>query len=176
MTYTRHSIRRITTLDPSQIESLADLLLDAVEGGASIGFMLPLERRRAVDYWQTLATALGREERALLIAEDTLGICGTVQLILNLPDNQPHRADIAKVIVHRRARRRGLGEALMHSAERTARECNRTLLVLDTVSQSPAARLYERLGWVRSGDIPKFALFPDGELCSTTYFYRDLTP
>jgi GNAT superfamily N-acetyltransferase len=98
-----------------------------------------------------------------------------VQLILDLPENQPHRADLAKMLVHRRARRRGLGAALMRAAEATARECGRTLLVLDAVTGGDAARLYERLGWTRVGDIPGYALFPRGGLCSTTVYYRDLT-
>ncbi len=111
---------------------------------------------------------------ALLVAGDEHGICGTVQLILDLQENQPHRADLAKMLVHRRARRQGLGAALMLAAESMARVCGKTLLVLDAVTNGDAARLYERLGWVRVGDIPDFALMPDGAPCSTTYFYRNL--
>ena len=110
----------------------------------------------------------------MLIAEDASGVCGTVQLMLAMPDNQPHRADLCKMQVHRRCRRRGLGEALMRAAEQMAIECGRTLLVLDAVTDGPAARLYARLGWVRVGDVPGFALNPDGSPCGTTYFYRDL--
>jgi GNAT superfamily N-acetyltransferase len=109
-----------------------------------------------------------------LVAEDDQGVCGTVQLIFDLPDNQPHRADLAKMQVHRRARRQGLGEALLGAAEDTARACGKTLLVLDAVTDGDAARLYARLGWVRVGDIPNYALYPGGGFCSTTYFYRDL--
>jgi GNAT superfamily N-acetyltransferase len=116
--------------------------------------------------------ALGH--RALLIAEDSQGICGTVQLIFDLPENQPHRGDLAKMLVHRRARRQGLGAALMKAAEQTAREWGKTLLVLDAVTHGDAARLYERLGWVRVGDVPNYALMPDGTPCSTTYYYRVL--
>jgi GNAT superfamily N-acetyltransferase len=101
-------------------------------------------------------------------------VCGTVQLMLDLPENQPHRADVAKMLVHRRVRRRGVGAALMRAAEAAALQRNRTLLVLDAVTGGDAARLYERLGWVRVGDIPGYALLPEGGLCSTTYFYRDL--
>ena len=97
-----------------------------------------------------------------------------MQLIYDLPENQPHRADVAKMLVHRRARRQGLGAALMRAAETTARECGRTLLVLDTVTGGDAERLYARLGWVRVGDIPDYALFPQGGFCSTTVFYRKL--
>ena len=113
--------------------------------------------------------------RAVLVAEDELGICGTVQLGLAQPENQPHRADLAKMQVHRRARKHGLGAALLRAAEDTARSCGKTLLVLDAVTDGDAARLYARLGWVRVGDVPNFALYPDGGYCSTTYFYRDLT-
>jgi len=125
-------------------------------------------------FWASVARAVASGDRALLVAEDSLGICGTVQLVLALPQNQPHRADVSKVLVHRRARRQGLGAALMRAAEATARDCGRDLLVLDAVTGGDAQRLYERLGWVRVGDIPRFALMPTGEFCSTTYYYRDL--
>ena len=110
----------------------------------------------------------------LLVAEDAHGICGTLQLVLDLPENQPHRADLAKMLVSRRARRQGLGAALMRTAESLARECGKSLLVLDAVTGGDAARLYQRLGWVRVGDIPGYALMPRGEICSTTVFYRNL--
>jgi ribosomal protein S18 acetylase RimI-like enzyme len=100
-------------------------------------------------------------------------VCGTVQLVLDQPENQPHRAELAKLLVHRRARRHGLGEALMRAAETAARECGKSLLVLDTASEE-AERLYERLGWVRVGAVPGYALLPQGGLCGTTFYYRDL--
>lgn len=136
--------------------------------------MVPISRDRAVAFWSRVAQAVAAGERALLIAEDGLGICGTVQLILNLPENQPHRADLAKMLVHRRARRQGLGADLMRAAEAMARNCGKTLLVLDAVTGGDAARLYERLDWIRVGDVPNYALMPDGAPCSTTYFYRNL--
>lgn len=148
--------------------------MDCVEGGASVSFMHPLPRDRADAFWRRVADDVRAGARALLVAEDTAGICGTVQLVLHQPDNQPHRADVAKMLVHRRARRQGLGAALMRGAEATARACGKTLLVLDTVTGSDADRLYRRLGWVRVGDIPGYALFPRGGLCSTTVFYRQL--
>lgn len=169
------TIRRIDAVDETLILALADVLRSCVEGGASVGFMLPLTRDRAVSFWRRVADGVARGERALLVAEDELGVCGTVQLILDMPDNQPHRADLVKMLVHRRARRRGLGEALMRAAEDLARERGRTLLVLDAVTGGDAARLYERLGWVRVGPIPNYALMPDGAPCGTTYFYRDLS-
>jgi GNAT superfamily N-acetyltransferase len=169
------TIRRVGAPDAALVEALANVLIDCVEGGASVSFMLPLTRERALAFWRRVAddTAAGR--RALLVAEDAHGVCGTVQLILDLPENQPHRADLAKMLVRRRLRRRGLGVALLEAAERMARDCGRTLLVLDAVTDGDAARMYARHGWVRVGDVPNFALYPDGRLCSTTYFYRDLS-
>lgn len=178
------SIRRVRALDEAHIHTLADLLIDCVEGGASISFMLPFTRERSLAFWRTVAAGVAAGQRALLIAEDTPArgtagsggprICGTVQLILDQPENQPHRADLAKMLVHSRARRQGLGAALMRAAESMARDCGKSLLVLDAVTDGDAARLYERLGWVRVGDIPNYALFPQGGLCSTTYYYRDI--
>jgi len=127
-----------------------------------------------MEFWRRVADSVTRGERALLVAEDALGIVGTVQLVLDQPENQPHRADVAKMLVRRRARRRGLGAALMRAAEDLARECGKSLLVLDTVTDGDAERLYARLGWQRCGVIPGYALLPKGGLCATTYFYRML--
>jgi GNAT superfamily N-acetyltransferase len=168
------SVRRLEALDEAQIGALADVLVDCVEGGASVGFMHPLTRDRAVAFWRRVARGVAAGERALLAAEDAHGLCGTVQLVLDQPENQPHRADLVKMLVHRRARRQGLAAALLRAAEEMGRQCGKTLLVLDAVTGGDAARLYERLGWVRVGDVPNFALMPRGEFCSTTYFYRDL--
>ena len=167
-------IRRLLSVAPPEVDGLVDVLVDCVEGGASIGFMLPLARARAHEFWSGVADAVGRGDRALLVAEDDEGVCGTVQLTLAQPDNQPHRADLSKMLVHRRARRRGLGEALMQAAEAVAVDCGKTLIVLDAVTDGDAYRLYSRLGWVRVGEIPDFALWPEGGYCSTTYFYRSL--
>jgi len=168
------NVQRLHRVDDQQVGQLVDVLIDCVEGGASASFMLPLQRERALAFWRRVAADVAAGARALMVAEDAQGICGTVQLLLDLPDNQPHRADLAKMLVHRRARRRGLGEALMRAAEGAARECGRDLLVLDAVTGGDAARMYERLGWTRVGDIPRYALFPGGGFCSTTYYYRDL--
>lgn len=168
-------IRRATA-DTATIEGLTDLLLDVVEGGASVGFMLPLPRAKAVAYWRGILDSASCGERIVLVAEDPASgtILGTVQVVLAMPDNQPHRGDLAKMQVHRRARRRGLGEQLMRAAEAAAREVGKTLLVLDTATDSDAERLYTRLGWQRVGAIPDYALWPGGGLCSTTVFYRRL--
>ncbi len=165
-------IRRALALSSGEIDQLADLLIDCVAGGASIGFMHPLSKERAAEFWTRVAAGVEKGRRAILLAEDDRGICGTVQLVLEMADNQPHRADLVKMLVHSRARRRGLGERLMRGAEDLARSCGKTLLVLDAVTDGDAARLYARLGWVRVGDIPEYALFPDGRVCSTTYFYK----
>lgn len=168
------AIRRLASLNEAQLQGLAHLLIDCVDGGASVSFMSPLPVERALAFWRRVAAGVASGERALLVAEDAAGIAGTVQLILDQPDNQPHRADLAKMLVHRRARRRGLGAALMRAAETLARECGKSLLVLDTVTGSDAERLYARLGWQRVGVIPGYALLPRGGLCATTYFYRNL--
>lgn len=168
------SLRRLHALDDRKVEELADVLIDCVEGGASVGFMIPFTRERALDFWRRIARGVAAGERALLVAEDERGVCGTVQLILAQPENQPHRADLVKMLVHRRCRRQGLGATLMRAAESMARESGKSLLVLDAVTDGDAARLYERLGWVRVGPVPRFALMPTGEFCSTTYYYRDL--
>ena len=167
------SPRRLHALDDAQIDGLAGVLIDCVEGGASVSFMHPLPRERAAAFWRRVAQGVAAGDRALLVAEDARGLCGTVQLVLDQPENQPHRADLAKMLVHRRARRQGLGAALGRAAEATARECGKTLLVLDTAS-GEAERLYVRLGWMRVGVIPGYALLPRGGFCDTTVYYRDL--
>jgi GNAT superfamily N-acetyltransferase len=175
MTRQAWSVRRVWSVEETPIEGLAGVLIDCVEAGASVSFMHPLTRDRAASFWRRVAQGVAAGQRALLVAEDNGGICGTVQLVLEQPENQPHRADVAKMLVHRRARRQGLGTALMQAAEATARECGKTLLVLDAVTGGDAARLYARLGWIRVGDIPGYALFPRGGFCSTTVFYRHLS-
>jgi GNAT superfamily N-acetyltransferase len=167
------SVRRLDALDDAHIDGLAEVLIDCVEGGASVSFMHPLARVRAVAFWRRVAQGVAAGERALLVAEDARGLCGTVQLVLDQPENQRHRADLSKMLVHRRARRQGLGAALGRAAEATAREYGKTLLVLDTAS-GEAERLYVRLGWMRVGVIPGYALLPRGGFCDTTVYYRDL--
>jgi len=167
-------VRCLTTLNDAQLHGLCDVLLDCVEGDASVGFMHPLPRERALAFWRGVAEGVARGERALLVAEGAAGdIVGTVQVLIAQPDNQPHRADIAKMLVHRRARRRGLGALLMQAAEQVAAGAGKTLLVLDTASDD-AERLYERQGWQRCGVIPGFALWPRGGLSPTTIFFKPL--
>ena len=155
------------------IGQLADVLLDCVEGGASVSFMLPMTREKALRFWEKVADGVARGERTLVVAEDEQGIVGTVQLITDMPENQPHRADVAKLLVHRRARGAGIGRRLMEAVEEAARGQGRRVLVLDTASGT-AERLYERLGWQRVGVVPDYALLPDGVLCATTFFYKQV--
>jgi GNAT superfamily N-acetyltransferase len=171
-----YRIRRATGT-AEEVAGLAEVLLDCVAGGASVSFMSPLSRAKALSFWEAALADAARGERIVLVAEEIASgtTLGTVQLILSLPENQPHRADVAKMLVHRRARRHGLGEDLMRAAESAAREAGRTLLVLDTVTGADAERLYARLGWQRVGEIPNYALWPNGGFCSTTVFYRDLS-
>jgi len=157
----------------NHIEALADVLIDCVEGGASVSFMWPLSREKAVSFWRGVAEGVERGERALLVAFDANGeVLGTVQLMLSQPENQPHRADVAKMLVRRKGRRRGIGQRLMAAVEDAARDEGKTVLVLDTVTGGDAQRLYERAGWLRVGDVPKYALMPDGEFCATTFYYK----
>lgn len=171
----RVAIRAVGPQDGAE-PALAEVLIDCVEGGASVGFMLPLTRERAEGFWSTTLESAARGERTVFLAEDpsTGEALGTVQVILMAPENQPHRGEISKMIVHRRARRRGVAEALMRAAESAAVAAGKTLLVLDTAS-ADAERLYDRLGWQRVGVIPGYALWPDGGLVDTVLFYKQLT-
>lgn len=168
------SIRRLFSVSEAEMAGLADLTVDCVADDASIGFMYPLAPAKAQAFWRRMADGVAAGQRALLVAEDGTGIVGTVQLVLDQPENQPHRADLAKMLVHPRVRRRGLGAALMRAAEQMGRDCGRTLLVLDTIPDSDAARLYVRLGWVPVGTIPDYALLARGGLSGTTVYYRRL--
>jgi GNAT superfamily N-acetyltransferase len=169
-------VRRLNATEASaRVEALADVLIDCVEGGASVSFMLPLAREKAVAFWRSITEGVARGERVLLIAEDGEGqLLGTVQLVLALPENQPHRGDVAKMLVHRKARRRGIARRLMAAIDGEARKEGRTVLVLDTVTGGDAERIYERAGWQRVGAVPRYALMPTGEFCSTTFFYKHL--
>jgi len=159
----------------ARVEALAEVLIDCVEGGASVSFMLPLPREKAVVFWRGVAESVARRERVLLIAEDGEGqLLGTVQLVLAMPENQPHRGDVAKMLVHRKARRRGVAQRLMAAIDDEARKEGRSVLVLDAVTGGDAERLYERAGWQRVGVVPRYALMPTGEFCSTTFFFKHL--
>ncbi|HKU14971.1 MAG TPA: GNAT family N-acetyltransferase [Steroidobacteraceae bacterium] len=167
-------VRRLQKLDEHELQGLSDVLLDCVAGGASVSFMWPMSREKALAYWKDAAASVARGERMVFAAYDAAEtIIGTVQVVFAQPENQPHRADVAKMLVHRRARRHGVGAALLAAAERHAMQAGKTLLVLDTASDD-AERLYVRQGWQLCGRIPDYALMPDGALCATTVYYKSL--
>ena len=168
-------IVRLRVLGEAEVAGLSEVLSDCVEGGASVSFMLPMPREKAAAYWRSLAPAVTREECLVLAArEDGGALLGTVTVLLKQPENQPHRADLAKMLVHRRARRAGLGARLLAAAEDAALRAGRTLLVLDT-ADAAAARLYQRAGWQLVGAIPDYALWPQGGRCATNVFYKKLS-
>jgi GNAT superfamily N-acetyltransferase len=156
------------------LDGLAAVLHDCVDGGASVSYMAPFSQGDARDAFEGFADEVGKGRRILLAAFDGDDVVGTVQVVFAWPPNQPHRADIAKLLVRRAARGRGVAQQLMACAEQEAVGEGKTLLVLDTVTGDDAERLYERLGYQRVGVIPGYALYPDGRLCSTTVFYKQL--
>lgn len=167
-------VLRLARIGPRELEQLCEVLCDCVDGGASVSFMSPMTRDKAEAFWRGVDQGLARGDRAVVIALDPeQRIIGTTQVIWAPQENQPHRADVAKMLVHRRARRQGVGEALLAAAEQAAREAGRTLLVLDTSSED-AERLYARGGWTRLGRIPGYALLPGGEPCDTVVFYKSV--
>lgn len=163
-------------LNSSLRDDLAEVTLDVVKGGSSVGFMNPFDHSDALKFWDGVLERAKRKEVILAVARDseTKKVMGTAQLIVDLPPNQIHRADIAKMQVHSSMRKMGVGDALLKFLEKKAIENGKHLLVLDTVTDSPAYRLYSRNGWQIVGEIPEFALYPDGGYCATTYFYKKL--
>jgi ribosomal protein S18 acetylase RimI-like enzyme len=156
------------------IPALVDILRDSVANGASVGFMDWNTSADFESFWRGVAAEVGGGRILLFVARDENGVVGTAQLHPVGKSNQPHRAEIAKVLVHSRARRRGIGEALMRAAETAALSLGRDLLVLDTDEAGAARRLYNRLGWTELGTIPRYALMPDGSDCGSTFFYKQL--
>jgi GNAT superfamily N-acetyltransferase len=171
----RPTIRRLTAEEIGQrVAELSDLLIDCVEGGASVGFMSPLARPKADAFWLVIGERAEAGAHEVLIAEVDGFLAGTVQLIRAQYENQPHRADVSKLLVHRRARRQGVGRALMEAAEDLARGAGKLILVLDTAGNE-AARLYERLNWTAVGRVPDYALWPDGRYCDTTIMFKRIS-
>jgi len=168
-------VRRLTTSKTRRnISSLAEMLYDCVEGGASVSFIWPFSKSAVEDFFQKVVEGVESGNRILLAAFIDSKLVGTVQILTALPPNQPHRAEIAKLLVHRAARGQGVGHCLMEEAERQAKLAGKTLLMLDTVTGGDAERLYIGLGWVKAAVIPNFALFPDGRWCDTTIFWKAL--
>ena len=170
---TEITVDRVRTPTDGDVAGLSQLLLDAVADNAGISFMSDLRPDTAADWWRRTFDAAS-PRTVILAARDATGIVGTVQLQPAWPPNQPHRADVAKLIVHRRARGHGVARALMEELERQARGQRFTLLLLDTCKNSPAEQLYKSLGWIRVGEVPKFALNPDGSWCDTVFYYKEL--
>lgn len=159
----------------SHADALSAILENCVHGGASVSFMLPFSSEKARAFWLGVADSVGRDERVVLACIDEQdGIIGTVQLITDLPENQPHRADVAKLLVHEKARRKGAARALMEGLEAIAREKGISVLVLDTATGSGAETFYQRAGWQKAGEIPRYALMPDGAMTATSVFYKFL--
>lgn len=156
----------------ARMGELADVLADCVTGGASVGFMAPYGPADALPFWRDVATAVGEGATLLFAAERAGRIVGTVQVGIRQMPNQPHRADVKKLLVMESERGRGIARALMAAAEAEAARRGKTVLVLDTATGSPAETVYERLGWQRAGVIPDYALYPDGRFCATTFFYK----
>ena len=157
------------------LHELADILHNCVNAGASVSFMLPFTHDRADAFWRDVAASVGRNERSVLACLNDDGeLVGTVQLITCQPENQPHRADVAKLLVHEKARRFGVAMALMEALETCARQQGKTVLVLDTATGSGAETFYQRAGWQKVGEIPQYALMPDGAMTATSLFYKFL--
>ena len=168
-------IRRLDSSDvQEQLDALAGVLHDSVAGGASVSYLAPFSLEDARRAFAGFAAEVEQGRRLVLGAFLVGELVGTVQVVLALPPNQPHRAEIAKLLVHRSARRRGIAELLMEGAEAEARVESKTLLVLDAVTGDDAERLYVRLGWTKVGVIPGYALYPDGTPCDTTIFWKSL--
>jgi ribosomal protein S18 acetylase RimI-like enzyme len=162
-------------ISESDLAQLAETLIESVASGGSISFMYPVSEEKALSFWRKISQSVIAGERILLVARDEHGaIVGTVQSVVSQPENQPHRADIAKMMVHPRARRCGIAEALMREIERLTFAAGKTVMVLDTETDQAASHLYTKLGWQVAGHIPDYALKPHGGLCSTTYFYKHL--
>lgn len=158
----------------ASLDDLAAVFADCVAGGASVGYMAPFSHEDARACFAGWAADAEQGRRLILGAFDDRTLVGTVQVVLALPPNQPHRGEIAKMLVHRSARKRGIGQLLLEGAESAARAAGKTLLVLDAVTGDDAERLYARCGWTKVGVIPGFALYPDGRPCDTTYFFKEL--
>lgn len=172
---TSFSLRTLSRADILEnLSPLSDILADCVNGGASVSFMLPFSLQTARMFWLRIAESAAAGERLVLVAEHAGQIVGTVQLVIDQPENQPHRADVAKLLVHQNARRQGLANALMNYLEQLAREQGKSVLVLDTATGSGAERFYVQCGWEKAGEIPRYALMPDGAMTATSLFYKIL--
>lgn len=170
---TSPKLEQLHTVSDADLAALSEVLIDCTDGGASVGFMNPLSRAKADTFWREVASNVASGEWALWVARDSAGrIVGTVQVVFAQKENQPHCAELSKLLVHGSARRHGLGAHLMQAAEQCARGAGKSLLILQTATGGGAESLYERLGWQLVGRVPDYALWPSGGLCSTTIFYK----
>jgi GNAT superfamily N-acetyltransferase len=170
-------VRKLSAAEGREhLEALAEVLADCVEGGASVSFLAPFPKSAAERYFESVLDEVEADARILLAAFADGRLVGTVQVVIATPPNQPHRADVAKLLVSRSARLQGVGTRLMEHVEEAARLAGKTLLVLDTVTGGSAERMYTRLGWNKIGVIPRYALFPDGTWCDTTVFWKEIAP
>lgn len=169
------ALRRVHSGEAALLEPLAELLIDAVHSGASVGFLAPLSATTAQDYWRGVLQSVG-ESLLLWVAELDGRVVGSVQLALSEKDNGSHRGEVQKLFVHRSARGHGIATQLMALVETEARRRHRTLLVLDTLLGSQAEDVYRHLGWARAGEIPQYAAAPDGALFPTVIYFKTLTP
>lgn len=171
--FTLHTFSEADIL--ANLAPLSEVLSNCVNGGASVSFMQPFKPETALAFWQRMAASVGREERVVLVAKNAeQNIVGTVQLVVDQPENQPHRADVAKLLVHESARRSGIARALMQRLEEIAADAQKSVLVLDTATGSGAETFYTRCGWQKVGEVPRYAYMPDGELTATSIFYKFL--
>jgi ribosomal protein S18 acetylase RimI-like enzyme len=160
----------------AKLDELVELLQDAVADGASVGFLPPLATEEALHYWQDVIEQLGQEQRLLLVALEDEQLAGVVQLELALKANARHRAEVQKLIVHTKFRRRGLGQKMLAAVDEVAQEAGRSLLVLDTRLGDAAEQLYRKYGYIEAGVIPRYAISASGILTDTIFFYRELPP
>jgi acetyltransferase len=167
------AVRQVEGREPNLLGGLSDLLIDTVDGGASVGFLAPMSQATAREYWEKILAAVGPALK-LWVAEDAGKVVGSVQLALCEKENAPHRADVQKLFVLSTHRGQGISSRLLDELERYARGAGRTLLVLDTEQGSLAETVYRRYGWQRAGAIPGFALTPHGKMHATVYYYKSL--
>jgi GNAT superfamily N-acetyltransferase len=169
-------IRVLTNVDQarSAIPGLSDVIIDSVDDGNSIGFLEPMSLATATAFWEGVVRSVEVGTVALLVAIENDVVQGTVHVKFAQAENQPHRVDISKLLVHRRARGQGVSRLLMEAAEQVTRDAGRFLLVLDTATGSPADSIYPHLGWNASGIIPDYAMNPDGSLVAATFYWKDL--
>ncbi len=172
MTTSRCTVRALTPTEAeAALPALCEILIDSVEGGAAVSFIVPMTMEKALPFWKSALASHARGERVLLVAEMDGRIEGTVQVVFAPQENQDYRSDIAKMLVHSRARRQGIGEALLRAAEDCSRDHGRNLIVLDTQTDGPGDRLYSRCGWIKFGEIPDFAWNASGKFREAASFY-----